>query len=403
MFNTSGGGLYAEFQETGVDPIASCNYPIIKDELPSFTISPSNTTVECGSTNSKIFTVNDQNVPSGSTLTYNWIVGNTWLRNGSPAGNFTTTSNSITLEPNTYPPDNVKVTPVLDGQNYPQLTSNVSLADFNTVFEISGPSILCTSAMYSIDNLPAGYLVTWSLSNSNIASIQTFGNIANLTSISNGDTVLTASIKNPCSQQVSATKNIHIGHPDFPAAEMTGDDNPLEGELKFYSVEEAEEATSYEWHFEHNGVTGAFVFGWEIYSGQGTTTLQALVGNKGYTNVVCKALNSCGFAIKNKLVSVRDINDPCPDDEFIKMLSNPIKNDNFSTKQFEVIDPCDDLMGNKSNRLFTVSILDTFGNTVLTKTQKSNSFELENLKAGVYFIRYLTKKGNTISKTIIVE
>ncbi len=406
FFETSGGRLYAEFHETGVDPIASCSYSIIKDELPSFTISPSSTTVDCGSTALKTFTINDQNVPTSSTLSYNWVVGNTWNHNGSPAGSFTTTSNSVTLEPNTYPPANVKVTPVLDGTSYPQLTSNVSLSSFTGSFYITGASSVYSNATYSINNLPAGYTVSWSSSNTNLAQISSINDYqAQVTANGNGTATINATITNTCSQQLALTpKNINIGSPTFSNGGVSGDNNPLTGEQKWYSVPPATGAISYLWYFNIGGQTGTNVDGWSMDIIQ-DTSIYVTVGNPGLAYVVCKALNGCGSTISYMPVVVRSTSDPC--DEMLRLSSNPVKSDEILNKVILIDDPCDETWyrTNSENTKFTISILNSFGRSVYRKTQNSREFDIPNLKKGFCIsvfthnpvIPAITSLSNTLS------
>lgn len=93
-FNTSGDEFYVEF--AGYE---SCKYSIVKDEVPSFSLAPTSTSVSCGSTSVKNFSVTPSNIPSGATVSYQWSVGNGWLRDGNPASNFTTTSTTVQLTP----------------------------------------------------------------------------------------------------------------------------------------------------------------------------------------------------------------------------------------------------------------------------------------------------------------
>lgn len=71
---------------------------------------------------------------------------------------------------------------------------------------INGPSEICSSATYSIPNLPAGVTVSWSASPSNIVSLSPNGNQVTVTKITHGTITLTASMSNSCQVQ----KNIQI-------------------------------------------------------------------------------------------------------------------------------------------------------------------------------------------------
>jgi hypothetical protein len=217
VFNVSGGLFYAEYESSGGVKYFSCDYSIEKDQVPTFTISPSTTSISCGSTSPETFSVtNVYNSPG--TLSYNWQVGRGWNNSsGNPVSSFVTTTNSVTLTPFSYPPSNVAVTPVLDGVNQPQLTSNVSLGGFNpTFYEVTGSNSLCSSAMYSVSNLPSDITVTsWDVSNTSVASITFSGNLATLTSIGgNGSVNVLATITNSCGQSKIISKtNVAVGAP----------------------------------------------------------------------------------------------------------------------------------------------------------------------------------------------
>jgi hypothetical protein len=142
----------------------SAHRSIIK--TPAFTLTSNTNTIPCGSTNAVTFTVNNVYNASG-TLTYNWNVGSGW----SPSGSFPTTSNTIQLTPTSFPPSQVTVVPVFNGVNQPQLTKTLTLSAFNPSYPITGSTSLCTTAVYSVNNLPAGIVVTsWSSSNTSIAT-----------------------------------------------------------------------------------------------------------------------------------------------------------------------------------------------------------------------------------------
>ena len=182
---------------------------VIKDEKPTFTM-PKSTTVSCNSSSPKTFTVtNVYNSPGN--LSFNWNVGNGWNSTSS----FTTTTNSITLTPTSFPPSNVKVTPILDGISYPQLTTKVSLSDLN-VGQISGNSQGCVNSnnTFSISNIPNNANVTWSIIPSNIANIVSTSNSSvTLNGTFNGVGRLKAVITNSCGQTETRTKNVQVGGP----------------------------------------------------------------------------------------------------------------------------------------------------------------------------------------------
>jgi hypothetical protein len=427
QFNVSGGLFYAEFETSGNFKTSSCNYSIEKDEVPTFTISPSSTTVSCNDNSPKTFTV-DNAYNSPGTLTYNWQVGSGWYYNGTAVSNFTTSTNTIQLTPYQFPPSNVKVTPVLDGESYPQLTSNVGIGGFNPAYQIIGDNDLCSTATYTIDNLPAGISVSsWSTSNSNIATISSNGNQATLTATGNGTTAVSATLTNSCGQTKTITKNnIEVGAPSFPNTDMNGDDNVFVRETKTYSAPIASNTTSYYWYFDYGYIDDSSITtAWFIKSGQGTNTITVKVGDRSNSAVVvCRATNSCGNRIKYMYVNIRSTGsggggggggDPC--DDALRLSSNPMKAGNSTNKVIIDPDPCDsnplpkvnmqtDLATKPQtdfNAKSTVNIFNNYGNLVYTNTQTDTDFDVSHLIKGFYIIKYQTRTGKMITKKLIVE
>lgn len=131
----------------------------------------------------------------------------------NPFSNFTTTTNRVELTPFAYPSSNVRVTPVLDGVSYPQLTSSVGLSNIRSV-TISGNSKLCTDSDFTFNNLLASQTITWSLSDSSAANISDpNSNPVSLIVTGSGATTLTATIFNSCGQSYQKSKNIIVGEP----------------------------------------------------------------------------------------------------------------------------------------------------------------------------------------------
>ncbi|WP_298881301.1 hypothetical protein [uncultured Polaribacter sp.] len=212
----------------------SCKSAITK---PSFKIDQENVEVTCDDTSAKTFTVNNVNNSPGN-LSFNWEVGSGWERNGSAVSNFTTTSNSVSLVPTSYPPSNVSVTPVLDGVSYPKLTTTINLSDFNPSYQISGNSSICGTTNYTIDNLPSNIsILSVSSSNSNVATVSLNNGEIIVTKVADGLVTISATLQNSCSQTASITKDIQIGIPTYVNnATITGSSSICGTQLYTYSV-----------------------------------------------------------------------------------------------------------------------------------------------------------------------
>jgi hypothetical protein len=410
----SGSSIYLEYTQASSPntKYESCHYPIGKTQVPTFTLSPSGTVyMACGSTNPVNFTV-DNVYDSQGSLEYHWSIGTGWLDengNSTPA-TFTTTSDNITLTPIASPPGSVNVIPELDNISYPPLTAIFGLVAYNPTNQITGNSSLCSTATYSVNNLPSGVSVSsWSVSDNTIANITTNGNQATLTATGNGTVSITANLTNICGQTKPIVKNnIYVGAPDFsPYPEMSGDNNPMVGEYKWYSVTGAEGATSYNWYFDiGNGVTGTNIDGWEILQyGYQNKSIYVKIGNPGSTVVVCNATNACDNRTKYMYVSVRSPNDPCGD---FRLSSNPMKSGSSANKIiYPPIDPCDDEPFGKTatnyKNLRTIEIFNSYGERVYLKSQTENEFNISELTKGFYFVKSKISNGNSITKKLIVQ
>lgn len=417
----SGSSIYLEFTEVSSPYVYynSCEYPIIKTPVPSFSLSPNNTTVSCGSSSPVTFTVTPSNIPSGSSVTYQWSVGNGWLRNGNPASYFTTTTASIILVPNAYPPSNVNVTPVLNGSSYPQLTSNVNLANFNTFYSITGNNSLCSTSTYSVNNLPSGISVTsWSVSDSNIATIVGSGNQAVLTAERNGVIAINATLTNSCGQRVVISKSsITVGSPTVTSHTIKGgSDNVSRYATSVLRVNYAIGATKYYWSVTPNtscsAGSGPTIN--NTSSNTYTSRSRSVIINwnvcPGNYAVVCYAKNSCGLSyIDTKWVQVfGPNNNPCDDGWSLQVNANPINGNSVTGKIIAPVDPCNNNfrpLKRQENIINVVRISTLSGKTVYKNTFKSNEFSINglNLASGQYILNVTSPDEEMLSKIIIVK
>jgi len=83
-----------------------------------------------------------------------------------------------------------------------------------TIPSISGPSILCTSGTYTLNNVPGGVPVSWSVTTpSGVTPTSGSGNNANLTMVNPEDVTLTFRIG--CNATRGITRRIYVGPPQF--------------------------------------------------------------------------------------------------------------------------------------------------------------------------------------------
>jgi hypothetical protein len=228
---------------------------------------------------------------------------------------FVTTTNSVTLTPFSYPPSNVIVTPVLDGVNQPQSTSTVSLSGFNpTFYEVVGQSSLCSSAIYTVSNLPSDIIVTsWCVSNTSVASITFSGNQATLTSIGgNGSVNVFATITNSCGQSKTIPKtNRAVGAPTAlgPISKIGASSlnpGPVDSAAFSVSTQNILALNSISWVVYSNTNQNAASFFNIQPLGNGSTAILRANQNTPPGNYVMQArlTNTCGFMPVNFSFSV---------------------------------------------------------------------------------------------------
>jgi len=407
-FNVSGGTLFVVFKSSVGVEYESCSFQIIKTPTPTFTLSPTSLSLGCNNTDPRNFSVTAANIPSGANVTYQWSAGG-WV------GNFSTTTNSISLSPpsSTSLPSKVFVTPYIDGVAKPAISCTITRAPFTSLAFISGAESLCNTANYTMSGLATGQTVQWSVSSSAAVSLTNATSTSvTVNKIANGSVVLTAKILNPCGQTTTKTKTINIGPPHFLYNNMAGDNNPLTGETISYSVTPPVSYSSLQWYFDYGGVISTTANGWQILTGQGTTAITAKAGNPGYAYVVCKATNSCGNSTQYLPVLVRSLTDPCNGGPFGFRIAfkNPIKeSENIEATLRPIEDPCDSFVVKMSdeNVKKEVQIYDLFGNLIYQSTFKNDDFKInlstQKIKKGTYFMNVLIDGFEKQQQTIIVE
>jgi hypothetical protein len=196
-------------------------------------MSPASTQIQCTSTSSKTFTVQTTGTIV-CPISYIWNLGpnNHWkYNNASAQSSFTTATNSITLTPEsgTTLPSDVKVTPVLDGVNQPELTSAVSWTTPN--YGILGGGNICTgtSPSFYVYNTTSGSSYHWGytslLPNYGINVVQVnspYSSQTTLTKLTDGVIALSVHVVNACQQATDVIRNVSVGGYSQTASLLSG-------------------------------------------------------------------------------------------------------------------------------------------------------------------------------------
>lgn len=381
--NQNSGQLYARYEASNGMKIESCVNNITK---PKFILYPSSVTISCSSTGIP-FTVSNENSSPGS-LSYQWQVGGGWLYNGNAVSNFTTSTNTITLVPNSFPPSNVYVTPVLNGFAQPQKVATVSLAPFTTTSAtINGNTSICepsTSSVYSIANLPSGLTVTWSSSNTAVATVSsTTGSNTTVNKVSNGTFNLIARVTNSCGQFVDIPKSIRIGGlPNFTINAVN-----VYGSYDLYIQAEDQGITSVTWtKISGNGqVGGNGLIGYAHGSPTSNWTVTARI----------TATNDCGSTSITETYDGGGYGDAC---RKVTIIKDKNKKNYFIAKA----PAC--RIGNsiieENQEILNIKVYNIFGNFI--NEFKTENFDLSNAKKGIYIVN-ITTTNNVISSKVLVD
>nr|MBC7613600.1 T9SS type A sorting domain-containing protein [Pseudopedobacter sp.] len=121
----------------------------------------------------------------------------------------------------------------------------------NGVLQIQGPTQFCTSATYTIPNLPNGASVSWSANPSSIISLNPSGSSVNANRLSDGIFTLTALISSSCGNIAITKSSIQIGTAKPQNLQVAYDVPPRR--VTFY-CNEVSRATSYVWYLNGNQV-----------------------------------------------------------------------------------------------------------------------------------------------------
>lgn len=153
---------------------------------------------------------------------------------------------------------------------------------------ISGPSIICTQATYTIENLPAGVAVQWSASNNNLTLASAQGATAVFGKNGNGACTINANITYG-GQTISVSSTIWAGIPSMPSS-ISGFPNNGQfaaGSQYTLSIDNLN-IDEYDW----------ICFGATIVHGQGTNMITIETSNVSGERVVVKVKirNECGWS-----------------------------------------------------------------------------------------------------------
>lgn len=401
-----------------------------------FTISPASVVLPACSTNLIPFECKNLNNSPGFWY-YRWTIGNGW--NLSP-GEYITTTNVFYLQPSStsVTPSAVTVMPISNAIAQPTLVSYVYRAPYTSDATINGNTNLCpgSSQTFNISGLKNGEVVSWSVSNAAIATLNNSTNTQTTVSVSNtGNVNLIATITNSCNQTVVKTAVLHSGIPQFNGLESLSNQsgyNPSEPNISYSDgscnvinikpIFSATNISEYQWEKITQDVS------WSTSNFSNNITLYPSC-NKDFTFKV-RAKNICGWSsweeityYMNRCTEECNTSNPITTSENFIISPNPVTqgellgiNVNHNAPWFTstvVVDPNlnQGIWDNNGNQTITnytptvnISILNQFGNTVLSfpNTVLPTSLDVSSLPTGTYLV-VIEYQGQIESNTIIKE
>lgn len=360
---------------------------------PSFTLTPSTINKACGTALTQTLTVNNVNNTAGVT-SYVWNLGtatNGWTYNGTAAPQtITTTTNTITLSAAACFSglQNVTATAKIGTAAYSTNTSAV--AKSSPSMSLSGVDPLCTSASFSISNVPCGSTVSWVSSNTNVATVSATGNPATVTKVNAGSVTITATV-NACSQSVTLSKTFHVGGYSSGDYVLSGPSSACPFQTLSYSVNILPGATGYSWLYPSN-------FSYQNGgNGNSYLTLQSGTATSGGGVVGVRVANACdaGGSYSTRYVSVNSCGftitatpNPTADNVTIAITEQKIAASSNKTKAM----------------IYQLKVADQSGN--LKKQYKysgvsNTSISLKGLMKGMYTIQAFD--GSTWSSVQVIK
>lgn len=287
--------------------------------------------------------------------------------------------------------------------------------------EIVGTSLLCSTANFTAPTSPATTFA-WSVTQGANLVTLTNANTATCTLTRNGDlsgsVTLALRLSNALCGATVITKSIYVGIPSFPATDqITGPSDVTFGQTVSYTYTGA--ASGYTWQIIAPSTdNGGQSCGWQILSGQGTSTITAKAGCVEASAVIqISQSNACGTATKYMFTMNTNPNtggggggDPDPCDPNLSVYPNPTSNNsNLNLNLIRPIpDPCNDpnarILSN-ATVINQVKIYNFFGVLVYSNNCNIASLNLNNLNLtpGNHILNVFTSDGKILREVLVVQ
>lgn len=273
----------------------------------------------------------------------------------------------------------------------------------NDPIEIQGLPQFCTAETYTIQNLPVGATVNWSINpSSGVANISVSGNTATLTKTGNGNVQLSAVVSSQCGSINLLPINISVGLPvigEFLIEYNVFDD--LCRPQDRYTIAAIPGAT-YQWSVNNSKIllnqqagNSCLVYGGTV--AQGTSEDFELT---------VTVTNSCGTATNTYLYGYyyRPTREECLNNQYSRMVIYPNPVSDEITIEYSTLQEGENL--SKIGQTKDVKLYNQSGEILLSSIWKENEqklkLETKNIPDGTYYL-HITEGKETIKKQIIIK
>ena len=253
---------------------------------------------------------------------------------------------------------------------------------------ISGPSSVCDQATYTVENLPQGATVQWSVSNNNVTLTSGQGtHTATFTKFRNGMEIIHADILFNNIRIALLTKETYFGAPSI--SNIIGEQRVPTGQYASYRAVISNNApipSSYQWIL--NPLNGNSLYG------NGTESIDIAFYNPGSYQLVCRATNECGVGDYYTMgIGVYD-------NLYLTLSPNPATDE--VTLQLTETDEVSGLSVLSTDR--TPYEIQLWSGMRMLRSFRTNEptfqISMAGLPAGLYFVR-VVKNGQTYTQKLI--
>ena len=253
---------------------------------------------------------------------------------------------------------------------------------------LSGPSSICDQATYTVENLPQGATVQWSVSNNNVTLTSGQGtHTATFTKFRNGMEIIHADILFNNIRIALLTKETYFGAPSI--SNIIGEQRVPTGQYASYRAVISNNApipSSYQWIL--NPLNGNSLYG------NGTESIDIAFYNPGSYQLVCRATNECGVGDYYTMgIGVYD-------NLYLTLSPNPATDE--VTLQLTETDEVSGLSVLSTDR--SAYEIQIWSGMRMLRSFRTNEptfqISMAGLPAGLYFVR-VVKNGQTYTQKLI--